>query len=159
VGIDTIGSGAYRQRPPPRRGSRKAVAIVGTDAKRLAGKRLKAFVLDRMAVVGIATLVELSAQADIAYDTLHRWFRGLAPAPRAGGKVAATLKVAYTDLLAAYEGTTQAGGRFVKDDELVALVEEAVARALARETAEDPRDIRIRRAHAAPLHRRHDDPQ
>lgn len=135
------------------------MAIVGTDTKREAGKRLRAYIQDRMSAVGIDTLVELAETADVAYDTLHAWFRGRPPTPRAGGKVAATLKVAYTDLLAAYEGTTQAGGRFVKDDELVALVEEAVARALARETAEDPRDSRIRRAHAAPLHRRHDDPQ
>jgi hypothetical protein len=108
------------------------VAIVGVDPRREAGKRLRAFVLDRMGVVGIPTLVALAEQADIAYDTLHAWFRGRPPTPRAGGRVSLTLGVTYSELLAAYEGGQPAGGRYVNDAELEALVQAAAEAAVAR---------------------------
>jgi hypothetical protein len=135
------------------------VAIVGTDARRLAGKRLRVFVENRMGIEGIPSLVRLAEAAPVSYDTLHAWFRGRPPSPGSGGLVAQVLGVTYNDLMEAYEGRPRDGGRYVKDEDLVALVEAAVQRALARGAAEDPRDIRIRRAHAAPQHRRHDDPQ
>jgi hypothetical protein len=108
------------------------LAIVGIDPKREAGKRLKAYVQDRMGMVGIATLVELAERADVAYDTLHAWFRGRPPTPRAGGRVAVTLGVTYSELLAAYEGGQPAGGRYVNDAELEALVQAAAEAAVAR---------------------------
>jgi hypothetical protein len=108
------------------------VAIVGMDPKREAGRRLKAFVHDRMGVEGIATLVELAERADVAYDTLHAWFRGRPPTPRAGGRAALTLGVTYSELLAAYEGGQPAGGRYVNDAELEALVQAAAEAAVAR---------------------------
>lgn len=108
------------------------MAIVGTDAKRQAGQRLKSYMLDRMSARGIDTLVELAEKADVAYDTLHAWFRGRPPTPRAGGRVALTLGVTYSELLAAYEGAEQPGGRFVRDDELQALVEAAAEAAVRR---------------------------
>jgi hypothetical protein len=140
-------------------GSKKAVTIVGVEERRAAGKRLRAYVEDRMGAEGIASLVQLAESAPVSYDTLHAWFRGRPPSVGAGGNVARVLGVSYNDLMEAYEGRPRNGGRVLSDEALVALVEEAVARALARGAAEDPRDIRIRRAHAAPLHRRHDDPQ
>jgi hypothetical protein len=116
------------------------LAIVGTDAKREAGRSLKSFIQDRMAARDIRTLVELAEVADVAYDTLHAWFRGRPPTPRAGGRVAVALGVTYSDLLAAYEGTEAPQGRFVRDDELEALVEAAaeaaVRRVLGARTAE-----------------------
>jgi hypothetical protein len=112
------------------------MAIAGTDARRDGGRRLKAFVQDRMGVVGIGTLVALAEEADVSYDTLHAWFRGRPPTPRAGGKVSLALGVTYSDLLAAYEGTTPAGGRFVRDDELEALVQAAAEAAVRRVLAD-----------------------
>lgn len=108
------------------------MAIVGTDAKRLAGQRLRGYVQDRMSARGIATLVELAERSDVAYDTLHAWFRGRAPTPRAGGKVALALGVTYSELLAAYEGGTPASGRYVNDQELADLVEAAAEAAVRR---------------------------
>lgn len=111
---------------------KKALAIVGTDAKRLSGRQMKAYVLDRMAARGIRTLVELADVADVAYDTLHAWFRGRPPTPRAGGRVALALGVTYSELLAAYEGSEPAGGRYVRDGELEALIEAAAEAAVRR---------------------------
>jgi hypothetical protein len=105
---------------------------VGVDPKREAGKRLKLYVQDRMGMVGIATLVALAEEADVAYDTLHAWFRGRPPTARAGGKVALTLGVTYSDLLAAYEGGPPASGRYVNDAELEALIQAAAEAAVAR---------------------------
>jgi hypothetical protein len=81
-----------------------ALAIVGTDTRREAGKRLRAFTEDRMAARGIASLVELAELAPVSYDTLHAWFRGRAPTPGAGGRVSQVLGVSYAQMLAAYEG-------------------------------------------------------
>jgi hypothetical protein len=108
------------------------LAIVGIDPKREAGRRLKAYVHDRMGAVGIDTLVDLADRADVAYVTLHAWFRGRPPTPRAGGKVALTLGVTYSELLAAYEGGQPAGGRYVNDEELQALIEAAAEAAVLR---------------------------
>jgi hypothetical protein len=128
--IDTLGSGAYRHQSNAEKP--KEVAIVGIDPKREAGRRLKAYVQDRMGQVGIATLVELSERADVAYDTLHAWFRGRPPTPRAGGRVSLELGVTYSEMLAAYEGRPLASGRYVTDEELQALVEAAAEAAVAR---------------------------
>jgi hypothetical protein len=105
---------------------------IANHEKRAAGGRLKAYVLDRMSARDIHTLVELADVADVAYDTLHAWFRGRAPTPRAGGRVALALGITYSELLAAYEGAEQPGGRFVRDGELEALIDAAAERAVRR---------------------------
>lgn len=111
---------------------RDGLAIVGTDAKREAGKRVRTYVLDRIAATGIGSLAALAREADVAYDTLHAWFRGRAPRPDAGGKVAAALGVTYADLLDAYEGTTRPAGRWLSDEELRAVIDAAAEAAVRR---------------------------
>lgn len=107
------------------------MAIDGAESRREAGKRLKRFVLDRMAERGVGTLVQLAEDAPVSYDTLHAWFRGRAPDPGAGGRVALRLGVTYSELLAVYEDVS-ASGRYVRDDELRALVEAAAEAAVRR---------------------------
>jgi hypothetical protein len=123
------------------------VAIVGTDARREAGKRLKAYVLDRMPEAGVGTLVELAERAPVSYDTLHAWFRGRPPDPGAGGRVALVLGVTYSELLATYEGVS-ADGRFVRDGELRTLIdaaaEAAVRRVLGERNGQEPPGSRPR---------------
>ena len=62
------------------------------------------FVDERMAAQGISSLVELAETSDVAYDTLHAWFRGRIPTPKTGARVARTLGVTYRELLDAAEG-------------------------------------------------------
>jgi hypothetical protein len=124
IGMDVLtgqGRGAYSQRPT----QREPRPLVSTDAQRLAGQRLKAFIEDAMAKAGVRSLVELSDRAPVSYDTLHAWFRGRAPTPKPGGRVASVLGLTYSDLLAVYEGEER-GGRFVRDDEIAAIARQTM---------------------------------
>lgn len=105
--------------------------VIDAQEKKRAGQQLKKYVLDRMAEQGIETLVELSDLAPVSYDRLHAWFRGYPPSPNAGGRVAVVLGVTYSELLAAFEGE-EPRGRYVRDDELEALMTAAAEAAIRR---------------------------
>lgn len=103
---------------------------MANDTRRTAGRRLKEYVLDRMGEGDVATLLQLADEADVDYDTLHAWFRGRAPSPKAGGKVANVLGVTYSELLAAYEGRVVSAT--IRDDAELRRVIDAAAEAAVR---------------------------
>lgn len=97
--------------------------------RKVAGARLKSYIQDRMAEKGIPSLRRLSIESPVSYDTLHAWFRGRAPQPGAGGRVAVRLGVTYSELLAAYEGV-EPQGRYITDERLEDLMRAAAEAAV-----------------------------
>ncbi len=94
---------------------------------RMAGERLKRYVLTEAAQHDIHSTLQLAEEAGVGRDTLHGWWRGRPPSPAAGEKIARAIGKSYRDLLVARAGEPE--------PEPMMLGDEDVER-IARRTAE-----------------------
>lgn len=70
-----------------------------------AGRRLRRYLREGMASVGIESIAELARRSDVGRDTLQVWLRGeRAPSTTAGTKVANAINSTYAEMLRAWEG-------------------------------------------------------
>jgi lambda repressor-like predicted transcriptional regulator len=110
----------------------------------------------------------LHVATGIARPTLDNWLvKGIQPTPEGMAKMAEALGVDPAMLWLRWLDLPPPRDELGRIAEEIAALRQVLARPIEAEmhrvipedVGQDPRDIRIRRAHAAPLHRRHDDPQ
>jgi transcriptional regulator with XRE-family HTH domain len=101
-----------------------------------AGKRITTYIDERVRLANL-TRQELYAKSGVSRDAVQSWIAGKWPPSRESGeKVATTLGVAYSDLLAAYEGKPRDE---LDDATLIAAFEWAINQVRGRQV---PLDVR-----------------
>lgn len=131
-------SGARAQRPK----RAKAQKVLSTEAPPKA-REFKRYVIAAAALRGIYTLDELADQVGVTPASMRNWWAGALPKAETLDRIAKATGLPRSELVewVHYDGPPPT----FPTPETAAV-------------AEDPRDTRIQRAHAAPRRRRHDDP-